>query len=90
MLAQHFSLGKLPQQSAKHWTLAGTRASEQSALQEAVIHARKGLEEAAQIPDGETRDALELELYLILGPALMNLTRTVSHSKCEMSSSDSF
>lgn len=71
VLAHHFSEASLPGEAVAHWLLAGRRALARSACIEAVAHARRGIEIARSLPGDASRLARELELQLVLAPALM-------------------
>jgi len=71
LLAHHYTEAGLMAQALPYWQQAGQRASERSAPREAIAHLTKGLEVLATLPDTPARLQHELELHLILGPAVM-------------------
>jgi len=71
LLAHHYTEAGLMAQAVPYWQRAGQRASERSAYLEAIAHLTKGLEVLATLPNTPERIQQELDLQIILGPALM-------------------
>jgi class 3 adenylate cyclase/predicted ATPase len=71
LLAQHCSEAGLIEQAVEHWQRAGQQALARSATAEAVAQLDRGLELLAGLPDGPGRRRRELDLQLVLGPALI-------------------
>jgi class 3 adenylate cyclase/predicted ATPase len=71
LLAQHYAGAGLTGRSIDYWIKAGRRATERSALVEAVQHLRLGLDLLRSLPAGAHRDRTELALQSALGPALL-------------------
>jgi len=70
MLARHWSEGGMPEQAIPYWLAAGKRASERFANKEATSHLNRGLALLVALPEGQSRDQLELELRVALGTVL--------------------
>ena len=70
LLALHFAEARLPLEAADYLERAGDRASDGAAYIEAIANYREALQQAAQLPEGESRDRRELGIFLKLGPAL--------------------
>lgn len=71
ILAQHCSEAVLLTKAIEYWRQAGLAAARRSALREAEILLRRGLELAGQLPDTLDRAARELELQVALGATLL-------------------
>ncbi|HEV8715848.1 MAG TPA: adenylate/guanylate cyclase domain-containing protein [Candidatus Binatia bacterium] len=71
LLAHHYTEAGLIAQAIPYWQQAGQRASQRSAYVEAVSHLTKGLEVLKILPDTPERTRQELDLQVILGPALI-------------------
>ena len=71
VLAHHYTEAGFREQAVNYWKLAGQRAVERSANSEAVQHLTKGLELLVTLPETPARTLQELDLQLVLGPALM-------------------
>lgn len=71
VLAHHFTMAGDAARAVPYWHRAGQLAGERSGSREAVAHLSKGLELIPQLPDVPERDRQELDLNIILGPALM-------------------
>lgn len=71
LLAHHFQEAGLIEPSVRYWHRAGANASQLSAHVEAVNHLRRGMKLLGEIPEGETRDRLELDLCMTIGVPLM-------------------
>jgi len=71
LIAQHLSLAGLPEKAAKHWLLAGQRAGERSAHDEAIADLESGLRELELVPRSRTRDEREIALRIALGASLL-------------------
>ena len=70
LLAHHYTEAELTEEAVDQWLIAGRRAAERSAGQEAIAHLSKGLHVLRSLPAGETKDASELALLIALGPLL--------------------
>ena len=71
LLAQHCTEGGLYEKAAEYWLKAGQHAFVRSAMVEAVTSLRKGLDQLIKVPEGPTRQQHELDLLIVLGPALI-------------------
>jgi predicted ATPase len=71
LLAYHYTEAGLHAQAIPYWHQAGERAVTRSAHVEATEHLRKGLEALAELPETEEWARTELEMHILLGPALM-------------------
>ena len=71
VVAHHFTEAGDPEPAALYWYKAGDRASRRSANLEAVEHLSKGLEVLQNLPDSQERSRRELDIRMILGPALI-------------------
>ena len=70
LLAHHCASAGLAEQAVDYWLKAGQQALARSAMLEAVIQLRKGLDMLAGLPDGLRRQQQELDLQSALGSAL--------------------
>ena len=70
LLAQHCAQAGLMEKAITYWLKAGQQALGRSAMTEAVIQLRKGLDVLAGLPDGPWRRQHELDLQIALRPAL--------------------
>jgi predicted ATPase len=73
LLAHHYTEAGLKEQAVDYWQQAGERAIARSAYQEAIAHLTAGVEALMTLPETTNRSQRELDLCLILGPALMTL-----------------
>jgi predicted ATPase len=71
LLAQHYTQGGLIERAVLYWGKAGRKSVTRSAMKEAVIQLRKGLQLLAMLPDNPARDRQELDLQSALGGALV-------------------
>jgi class 3 adenylate cyclase len=71
LMAQHFSEAGLNEKAVSYWLKAGKLAVARSAETEAVSQLQKGLGLLASVPDSDWRWQRELDLLLVLRPALM-------------------
>jgi class 3 adenylate cyclase/tetratricopeptide (TPR) repeat protein len=71
LLGRHFSEAGLPERAVTYWLAAGRIAAARYANVEAISHAKRGLSELMLLPPSDERDADELDLRIILGPALI-------------------
>ncbi len=71
LLAHHYTEAGLTQPAIYHWLRAGQRAISHSAMAEAVVQLRKGLELLEGLPETDQRWRQELDLQVALGVALM-------------------
>ena len=67
LIARHCEHGGLNEQAIVHWSAAGRRALERSAVTEALAHAEKGLTLLPQLFDTSSRAKLELTLETLRG-----------------------
>jgi class 3 adenylate cyclase/predicted ATPase len=70
LLAQHYSEAGLAGKSVAYWGKAGRRSAARSAMAEAALQLRKGLDQLALLPDTPERQRQELEFQSTLGAAL--------------------
>jgi tetratricopeptide (TPR) repeat protein len=70
-LAYHLTEAGLPEKAAGYWLRAGKVAVTRYANIEAIAHLRRGIEALSGLPDAATKDRLELDLQLALGPCLI-------------------
>jgi predicted ATPase len=73
LVAHHYTVAGLTEPAVVFWTKAGRLAAARSANIEARNHLQKGSELLAAMPEGPTRQRLELDLLAVLGPALIAL-----------------
>jgi len=73
LLAHHFAEAGLRPEEVVYWQRAGQRAIERSALAEAIVHLRRGLDALRASPETPDRARQELELQTTIGPALMSM-----------------
>jgi DNA-binding winged helix-turn-helix (wHTH) protein/tetratricopeptide (TPR) repeat protein len=71
-LALHFQRAGDAARAARYLAQAGENAMRRSAFVEATALLRSGLDQLAPLPDGNGRDALELNLQVPLGVSVMN------------------
>ena len=71
VVAHHFEMAGLPQDSARYWFLAGKRAREQSAYLEAAVHFRKALQQIGTLAPSPDRQKEEIQSTVALGSALI-------------------
>jgi predicted ATPase len=72
LIARHATSAGLHEKAVSQWLLAAQKAHERFANEEAIGHARKGLEVVRSLPAGMARDQLELLLQTYLGLSLSN------------------
>ena len=84
LLAHHFEAAGATEKAADRWLEAGRRALRRSANTEAITHLTKGLGALTGLPNSEQTDRSELEMQLVLGPAL-SATRGWSAAEAERS-----
>jgi predicted ATPase len=70
LLAQHCTLAGLNERAIAYWSKAGRKSAAHSAMIEAAVQFRKGLELLPGLPDGPDRQREELDLQSALGAAL--------------------
>jgi class 3 adenylate cyclase/tetratricopeptide (TPR) repeat protein len=70
LLAWHCTEAGLADKAVAYWLQAGRQALVRSAMGEAIVHIRKGLEILASLPDSPPRQRQELNLQAVLAPAL--------------------
>jgi predicted ATPase len=71
LLAHHYTEAGCPALAVTYWQKAGQRAVERSAYAEAISHFSKGLEMLKTLPDTPAHLQQELDLQIVLGPALI-------------------
>lgn len=71
LVAHHWTEAGIAESAVASWLAAGRRASERSEHREAIARLRRGLKLIPGIADKGERRARELELLLVLGPALI-------------------
>jgi predicted ATPase/energy-coupling factor transporter ATP-binding protein EcfA2 len=71
LLAQHYTKALITDKAIQYWLAAGLRALQRSANAESISHLKQGLELAATITEDATRNAFELQLHSMIGPALI-------------------
>ena len=71
MLAEHLLRAGRPQQALEHFLAAAMLATQAGAAAEALKHLERALEALDQLPHDAPREALELRVRAIQGPALM-------------------
>src|SRR5919106_2238903 len=71
LVAHHYTEAGCPEQALRYWQQAGQRALQRSANEEAISHLTKGLDLLSTLPDTRERSQQELEMLMILGPALI-------------------
>jgi class 3 adenylate cyclase/tetratricopeptide (TPR) repeat protein len=71
LLAHHYTEAGCPEPAVAYWQRAGQRAVERSAYAEAINHLSKGLEVLKTLPDTPAHLQQELDLQIVLGPALI-------------------
>jgi predicted ATPase len=71
LMAQHCLEAGLNEQAIDYRHKAGQQAVTRCAMTEAVAQLQKGLDQLASLPDNSRREALELNLQITLGPALI-------------------
>jgi predicted ATPase len=69
-LAHHYTEAGITEQAVSYWEEAGQRATDPFAYAEAMAHFRKGLELLQAQPEAPERAQHELQLLLLLGPAI--------------------
>jgi class 3 adenylate cyclase/predicted ATPase/energy-coupling factor transporter ATP-binding protein EcfA2 len=72
VLAYHYTEAGLAANAIPFWQQAGRLAAERSAVPEAVAHLQKGLDLLETLPESDEREAMELSLKVLLGPALIS------------------
>ena len=73
LLAHHRAEAGDVSEAIAHWEKAGERATQRSALVEAIDHYRRAREALATLPGGPERDRRELALLLAMGSPLMSV-----------------
>ena len=71
VVAHHFTEAGLGEEAILYWLLAGQQSLRRSAHTEAITQLKKGLEILLALEEGRSRDQLELEYLVSLGPALI-------------------
>jgi predicted ATPase len=71
LIAHHFSEAGASGRAVRYWLAAGKNAIARSANREAVLQLKRGLAEIERLPTNERRAGEELELRLVLLPALI-------------------
>jgi class 3 adenylate cyclase/tetratricopeptide (TPR) repeat protein len=78
LVAHHYTEANCPAQAIGYWHKAGTAAASKSANLEAIDQFRRGLALVDALPDPREQAARELDLQMVLGPALV-ATKSYSH-----------
>lgn len=73
VVARHLSLAGLPERAVEFWLLAGQRAGERSAHEEAIADLENGLRELDLLPNSHSRDEREFDLRIALGASLLTV-----------------
>lgn len=73
LLAHHHGEAGSPNEAIAFWVKAGQRATQRSALVEAIDHYTRAREALKTQPEGMNRDKKELEVLLALGSPLMSV-----------------
>jgi len=71
LLAHHCTEAGMAEEAVRHYLKASEQAVARSALTEAALLLDKALEIVAELPAGETRDRVELEIQSARGPVLI-------------------
>jgi tetratricopeptide (TPR) repeat protein len=71
LVAQHYTEAERTEQALPYWLQAGQQALQHSANPEAVQHLTRGLALLARLPETSARVQQELDLQMVLGPALI-------------------
>jgi class 3 adenylate cyclase/tetratricopeptide (TPR) repeat protein len=69
VIARHCAEGGLPREASQYWLRASHTALRRSAMNEALLHAKAGIEVIPDAGDGPWRAVLELDLHIALGKA---------------------
>ncbi|MDA9982639.1 AAA family ATPase [Gammaproteobacteria bacterium] len=78
LLARHYSEGGVPQRAAELWLAAARLSLSRSANIETIAHVKAAQASLDSIPASDERDALELNLLIAIGPALMSTSGSAS------------
>ena len=73
LLAYHYEQAGLPAPAVGYWHLAARRAAERSANIEALNHFDRALHLLKELPKGQKRNTLELELLIARGAPLLSI-----------------
>ena len=73
LLAYHYEQAGLPAPAVDYWHLAARRAAERSANIEALNHFDRALHLLKELPKGQKRNTLELELLIARGAPLLSI-----------------
>jgi class 3 adenylate cyclase/predicted ATPase len=84
LLARHYTEAGLAEPAIRYWLRAAQLASRRSANRETIAHCQKALALIAQNPETPERDRLELELRVVLGPAMMVMKGFAAHEISEV------
>jgi len=71
LLARHYGEGGMDAEAIPLWRHAGELAMQRLALPEAIAFLRHALSRVVTLPDGASRDRLELDVRTLLGPAIV-------------------
>ena len=71
LMAQHCAEAGLNEKAVGYWLKAGQQAVARSAMTEAVAQLQKGLDLLSSLPEGQSRQQLELDLRVALQAALV-------------------
>lgn len=84
ILAHHCSEARMVEEAVGYWLKAGQYALSRSANLEAVDWLRRGLDLVGELPEGELRSRLELDLCVVLTKAFFTMTGYTSRETIEM------
>jgi predicted ATPase len=73
LLAYHYEQAGLPAPAVDYWHLAARKAAERSANIEALNHFNRALHLLKELPKGQKRNTLELELLIARGAPLLSI-----------------
>ena len=78
LVARHCIEAGLIEKGINYWLRAGRNAAARYANIEAIAHLRQGIEAVEHLPNGASRDRLDLNIQLALGPCLIATQPTSS------------
>ncbi len=71
LVARHSGEAGLTKKATNYWLLAGRSAAGRYANLEAIVHLQRGIEAIDRLPESSTKDRMELDLHLALGPCII-------------------
>jgi predicted ATPase len=71
LVARHCSEAGLTEKAATYWLRGGKSAAARYANIEAIAHLRRGIEALDRLPESPTKDRMDLDLQLALGPCII-------------------